>query len=478
MKYVRSVLFLCVAALFGFSIQSISADASLPPSVINMPAQIAGGRPVTITVTNKPPASDTVGLQAWTDQVARFEKLYPNVTVNGSEYTYAPDTFAALIAGNQVPTLFQVYLTDPQKYINAGVAADISTIFNANNLSKVFNPDIINLATKDGKVYGLPYGAYAMGIAYNISMLKAAGIDTPPATWDEVRTDAKKLTNRDNGVVGFSFINDGAPDGGWHFTVISYTFGVTPDMIVHDNGDGTYTTNFGTGPMVDALQLVKDLRWTDDVLPYDTLDWGGNGTELATGKTAMALMAGDQYSWIKTSFPEVDMSNIGFAPLPAGPGGSVSLTGGNMYMVSSAATADEQEAATYFELWRLLDPQEDKAALDALKAEANPVIGGPILPLYIGDYHTARFAFDSSYYTLPADNYNSFLDAISSGTTKLQVEPAPAGQDYYQAIGTAVSTILTDQTADPATLLQQTAQTFQSTVLDHLGETASATPSS
>ncbi|HVU12147.1 MAG TPA: extracellular solute-binding protein [Phototrophicaceae bacterium] len=477
----RFILLICVVAVMGIGIASTNAQAateaaSLPPSVVKMPDQIAGGRPVTISVTNKPPASDAVGLQTWSDQVARFEKAYPNVTVNGSEYTYAPDTFAALVAGGQVPTLFQVYLTDPQKYINAGVAADISTIFNANNLGSVFNKDIINLAMKDGKVYGLPYGAYAMGIGYNISMLKAAGIDTPPATWDELRADAKKLTDRDNGVVGFSFINDGANAGGWHFTVLAYTFGETPDNIIKDNGDGTYTAGFGTGASVQALQLVKDLRWTDDVLPRETLDWGGNGTELATGKAAMVMMAGDQYSWIKTSFPDVDMSNIGFAPLPAGPGGSVSLTGGNMYMVSSTASADEQEAATYFELWRLFDPQEDKTALDAQKAETNPVIGGPVLPLFTGDYQTARNAFDTSYNTLPTANYSAFTDAIADGSVKLQVEPAPAGQDYYAAVGAAVSTILTDQTADPATVLKDTADTFQSTVLDHLAQ--SATPAS
>jgi len=60
------------------------------------------------------------------------------------------------------------------------------------------------------------------------------------------------LTDRDNGVVGFSFINDGANAGGWHFTVIAYGFGATPDSLIHDNGDGTYsivTQNSGPSPI-------------------------------------------------------------------------------------------------------------------------------------------------------------------------------------------------------------------------------------
>ena len=312
MKFMRFLLILCAIALLGVGL--INAQSDLPPSVVALPDQIAGGRPVTITVTNKPPETDPVALQTWTDQVARFNALYPNVTVEGLEYTYTPDTFPALIAGNQVPTLFQVYLTDPKKYIDAGVAADISSIFDANKLREVYNSDIINLTISDDKVYGMPYNAYAMGLGYNISMLKAAGFDTPPATWDELRTMAKVLTNRDNGVSGFSFINDGANAGGWHFTIIDYTFGASPADLITDNGDNTHTAGFGAGASVDALDFIKELRWTDDVLPLETLDWETNGTALATGTAAMTLMAGDQYKWIKSSFPETDMTNIGFAP--------------------------------------------------------------------------------------------------------------------------------------------------------------------
>jgi multiple sugar transport system substrate-binding protein len=462
-KSIRLVLIVCTLLLL--SVALVHAQDNPLPQVITMPDSIAGGRPVTFTVTNMPPETDTAAHQAWLDQAARFEALYPNVTVQGLEYTYAVDSFAALVAGNQVPTLFQVYMTDPQKYINSGVAADISTIFDANNLRDVFNKDIIDLATKDGKVYAIPYNAYGMGLGYNIQLLKDAGFDKPPATWDELRTMAKALTNRDADQVGFSLITDGSAATGWHFTVLAYTYGEKPSNIISQADDGTYTAGFGTGPVVDALQLIKDLRWTDDVLPRDTLDWGGNGTELATGKAAMVMMAGDQYRWIKTTYRDTDMNNIGFAPLPAGPGGIATLTGGDMYMVSAAADADQQEAAVYWELWKLLDPSEIQKGLEAQAAETDAAVGGPALPLYIGDYQAQRSAFEQPFYTLPYDNYSPFLDAISSGTAKLQVEPAPYGQDYYTAIGSVVSSVLTDENADPAALLKDAAQTFQATSL-------------
>src|SRR6185369_1295410 len=138
-----------------------------------------------------------------------------------------------------------VYMTDPMKYIDSGVAADVTDLLAAAGVSDIFNKDIISLATKDGKVYAIPYNAYGMGLGYNIKMLKDAGFDKPPATWDELRTMAKKLTNRDAGVVGFSMITDGSAATGWHFTVVGYTFGAKPSDIISKDADGKYTAGFG-----------------------------------------------------------------------------------------------------------------------------------------------------------------------------------------------------------------------------------------
>ncbi len=464
---IRFMLAACLVALLCTTFISTKAAPTLP-SIIKMPDQIAGGRPVTFTITNMPQQTDTVKRKQWDDRVARFQKKYSNVTVQGLEYTYDPQTFPAKVAAKQVPTMFSVYLTDPQKFINSGVATDITAIFDANKLRDVFNTDIINLTIKDDKVYGLPWNAYAMGLGYNIKLLKDAGYSKPPATWDELRTMAKALTKRDAGVAGFSMISDAGPATGWHFTVFSYTFGVKPSDIISQGADGKYVAGFGKGAMVDALSLLKTLRWTDDVLPRETLDWGANGTALATGNAAMVMMAGDQYAWIKLTYRDTDMNNLGFAPLPAGPGGSVSLIGGDTYLVSSDATADQKEAAVYWQLWRTFDPLEVQTDLEAQKAEENAAVGGPILPMYKGDYQANRLAFSKTYYTLPYDNYVAFLDAISSGKVKLQVEPTPAGQEYYQAVASVVSSILTDQNADAAASLKAAAETFQSTQLDRL----------
>ncbi|HEY0606050.1 MAG TPA: extracellular solute-binding protein [Herpetosiphonaceae bacterium] len=445
-----------------------SPAANLPPTLIKMPEQIAGGRPVNITVIGKPPESQPEALAGWTAQVERFQELYPNVTVTGSDYTYSPDTFATLVAGKQVPTLFEVYLSDPSKIIDQGIAADLSAIFDEQKLRDVFNPNILSITSKDGKVYGIPKFAYAMGLGYNIGLLKEAGFDGPPSTWEELATMAQKLTNRDAARAGFSFISDGSNATGWQFTTMAYTWGAKQSSIVQAK-DGKYEAGFASGAPVDALNFVKELRWKYDVLPRENLDWAKNGETFATGRTALALIASDQFSWMRTTFPDVDMSQLALAPLPTGPDGkSVSLVGGNIAMISSAATDDEKEAATYFRLWTQFDSTEIQRGYDVSKQDPTVVVGTPFLPLYVGEYQTKSAEVQKQYANLPVQNYQLFMDAVTGGKIGLEPELATAGQEYYGAIGAVVNSILTDQSVDPAAAAKQAADTFQVNVLDRL----------
>src|SRR6266542_1536221 len=110
-----------------------STEAPAPvaePGTIVFPDQIAGGRKVEISVVGMPAESNPTGHAGWKAAVARVEAKYLNVTVTGSDYLYAPDTFPALVAGNQVPTVFQAYLTDRDLMVSQGIAADLTSFYN------------------------------------------------------------------------------------------------------------------------------------------------------------------------------------------------------------------------------------------------------------------------------------------------------------------------------------------------------------
>jgi len=437
-------------------------DAAPVPDVLTLPEEIAGGRPVTITVAEMPSADQAEALATWEATAQRFMELYPNVTIEGLELQYDIAAYTALIAGNQLPTLFRVYFTEPPKFIEQGAAADLTAYLETAGVIDVFNPAILAVMSQDGQIYGVPKDAYALGLAYNIPMLEAAGFDGPPETWEELAEMAVALTDRENNVAGFAFINDGGGATGWHFTNIAYGFGASSQDIIRDNGDGTYSAAFGEGATVDAMQFVHDLRWEYDVLPGATLDWGSISEALISGRVAMTIYAGDQFNWVYTQFPDADLTQFGYAAAPAGPNGRITLSGGNLWMVSGSATADEQEAAAYFQLWRQFDPVEMQTAIEV----TTEAVGMPTLPMFVGDYQAQFAAFREAYNKLPVENYAPFIDAVTGGEVTVQAEPSPNVQDYYAEIGALVSEVLSVEDVDIPARLSEVAQDFQAFVLD------------
>jgi ABC-type glycerol-3-phosphate transport system substrate-binding protein len=460
----KTSLFL-VSLIFLLSVTALPAiaqDAAPVPNVLTLPEQIAGGRPVTISVSEMPSADQAEALATWQATAQRFMELYPNVTIEGLELQYDPAAFTALIAGNQLPTLFRAYFTEPPKFIEQGTVADLTPYLEAAGVIDVFNPAILAVMSQDGKIYGIPKDAYALGLAYNIPMLQAAGFDGPPETWEELATMAVALTDRDNNVAGFAFINDGSAATGWHFTNIAYGFGASPQDIIRDNGDGTYTAAFGDGATVEALKFIQDLRWKHDVLPGATLDWGSISEALISGRVAMVIYAGDQFNWDYTQFPDADLTQFGYAAAPAGPNGRITLSGGNLWMVSSSASEDEREAAAYFQLWRQFDPVEMQTAIEV----TTEAVGMPTLPLFVGEYQTQFLAFREAYNKLPVENYTPFVDAVTGGEVVIQAEPSPDVQDYYTEMGVLISEVLSVEGVDIAARLSEVSQDFQAFVLD------------
>jgi len=396
--------------------------------------------------------------------VARFQTKYPNVKVTGSDYNYAPDTFPALVA--QVPTVFEAPLTDLDLMTRQGLAADLTTYFTAAGLDKVYNPALLSLVSADGKTYGMPIDAYVMGLAYNIKMLKDAGYDAPPTTWDELGPMAQKLTNRDAGFAGFSFIGE-TYGAGWHGTAIAYNFGLKNTDIVTKRSDGKYAAGFDNDQMLAAMNFIRDIQWKYDALPKELLQWDQvtNSQALATGNAAMVLMAGSQLSWIKQTYPDADLNNFGFAPLPAGPDGKmVSLVGGNVAYINAKATADQIEAGFYYRLFVQFDEGEVKARFEATKTDPTAAIGAPDYPMYVGDYGKKIADLTKQYANMPVDNYTLFDNA----TITPMPEPQIAGQDYYAALGGVISKIVTDKNTDPVAALKAAQDTFQTNVLDQM----------
>lgn len=78
-------------------------------------------------------------------------------------------------------------------------------------------------------------------------------------------------------------------------------------------------------------------------------------------------------------------------------------------------------------------------------------------------------SLEQEYANLPVENYTLYVDGIVSGNTIVMPEGQVKFQEYYGLITSIVSAIVTDEDADPAALLTQAAETYQTNVLDLIG---------
>ncbi|TMR13878.1 sugar ABC transporter substrate-binding protein [Nonomuraea turkmeniaca] len=141
-----------------------------------------------------------VTVWSWDGTVERavpgFQAANPNIKVEVVNAGSSQDEYKALDnaiqAGSGVPDLVMFEYFAVPYFAVPGKLTDLRE-FGVDKLKQDYVPAAWSDVTVNGKVYALPsdYGPSAM--FYNAATLKKAGIEEPPATWDEYYEAAKKI---------------------------------------------------------------------------------------------------------------------------------------------------------------------------------------------------------------------------------------------------------------------------------------------
>ena len=196
-----------------------------------------------------------------------------------------------------------------------------------------------------GKVYGLPFDNYSGLLFYNQCMLKDAGFDKPPATWDELYTVyAPKLTHPDKKQYAFALQSArGETQSADSFMRVLWPFGGS--LI-----DKTFHSNLNSKESQTGLKFRQDLM---KYMPPGVVSYDHSESVNALAQNQVAMIT--EWSAFYGTLTDPKTSKLGdclaVAPEPAGPAGRLPALGGFSLAVASQATEAQQKAAWIFIQW-------------------------------------------------------------------------------------------------------------------------------
>ncbi len=399
---------------------------------------------VTISVDCEPPATKKAERQQWIDDVAAFNKTYPNVTVKSKDAFPCEDPakFTAQLQAGSETDAFYTYYTDLQQVLDAGQAADITGYVNAKTVPNLadIDPSVLSVLKDGGKLYGLPTSNYQMGLIYNRKIFQEAGLDPddPPTTWDQIRQDAKAIQDKlgSRGINGY-MDNSGGNQGGWH--LVSEMYGVGSKAVDADGQKAAFDDAGTKG----ILRTLHDMRWDDKSMATPGVQWGDVQKAMGTGKIGMYVGAPDDIPLVVQQY-KADYKDLGMAPIP---GGKSALFGGNDYMFKKSSTPDEIKAGIAWINFKYLTLGKGQFDYARNKTAGLPV-GLPEPFFFTGASKDKDNQLKAASATIPVANFKSYVDA------QLPVLPEPPNaQKIYTVLDTVMSGVLTNKGADVDKLL-------------------------
>ncbi len=398
-----------------------------------------------ITVNCMPPKSAKVDRQFFEEETAAFEKKNPDIDVvpHDAFPCQDPKTFDAKLAGGQMEDVFYTYFTDARHVVDIGQAADLTPYVEEPKSYDTVQRQLRDIYTVDGKIYGIPRTGYSMGLIYNRELFEKAGLDpdAPPATWDEVRTAARRIAALGDGVVGYADYS-AQNQGGWHFTAELYSRG--GDVVSADGKKATVDTPEGRA----VLRTLHDMRWKDESMGSKQLLVINDAQQMmGSGKLGMYLAAPDNIP-ILVKEKGAEYKNIAIAPMP---GGKATLVGGDGYMFSKKATPEQIRAGLKWLDHMFLTPGDGFLGDYAHAKKQDAPVGLPEPRLFTGAADARDQQVKKANANVPVENYQAFLD----GNQKLEmkIEP-PHAQQLYSVLDGVVSAVLTKEDADVDQLLK------------------------
>jgi multiple sugar transport system substrate-binding protein len=164
-----------------------------------------------------------------------------------------------------------------------------------------FIPRVWQAGIYEGKRYAIPLDVHPLALYYNVDMLKDAGYNAPPTTYEELVAMSKAMTKGDQYGIAIPSL--------WPSQLIYFSslYQHGGESVSADGLTPLYNSDQG----VEALKKMVDLVFTHNVSPKD-IQQDGEVTLFRQGKVAFHLNG----IWMINGFKEQAGLNFATAPIP------------------------------------------------------------------------------------------------------------------------------------------------------------------
>lgn len=299
---------------------------------------VAAQEPVTITFWHTYNEISAENSMLTETLIPLFEEQHPNINVESLPQPYGEFRQALLtsLAGGEGPDLARIDIIWSPEFAQLGGLMELDTTMpDFQELADQTFPGPLATNLYNGHYYGLPLDTNTRVWVYNQAVLDAAGIEAPPATIEELREQCAAVQGTGEAVYAFA---DGGTYG-WAVVPWIYSFGGAIT-----NPEATQATGYLNSPeTVAAYEFLKEMV-DSGCFAKSMAGSGEDVNNMYFTNQAAAILDGPWfYAMAEGQYPDFEVKST---LLPAGPGGSASVVGGENIVIF-ANTQHPEEAMEF-----------------------------------------------------------------------------------------------------------------------------------
>lgn len=347
--------------------------------------------------------------------IPAFEAANPGIKVKDDTLPYNGmlNKFIASSAAGDPPDLMRSDIAWVPQLASEGVLLETSKQPWFAGMKKNLDPGPLSTNLWNGGYYGVPDDTNTQVLFYNKADFAAANL-TPPTTWAQMISDAQTLT---------------IPSKGQHGLGVDSTdiWNVGP-FVWTDGGNFTnakWTTATGYMNSAATQAAVQELVTLDTTGVIGSDMVGGSGaisgeTGFPTGQYAMYMDG----PWATTTYKDANFTGYGTELIPTGPGGTVSVVGGEDLVIAKDAKnmADTIKFVKFLESPFAQLSMADAGDMTPYKnLAADEATENPALKIFAQALLTARARpVNQGYGTLDTDFSNELAQMLAGKVTVAQ----------------------------------------------------------